>query len=148
MDILEALGLGVAAGLVGTVLMTMSQRVEMSFTGREPSTVPGQVAGRLLGRDPADDPGLEVRSAVVHWLHGISMGGVRGLLGATGLAAAPASLLFFALLWSGDALVYKVLGIADAPWRWKRADLVTDLIHKGLYAAVTSLAFLGLASTL
>lgn len=76
------------------------------------------------------------------------MGGVRGLLGATGLAAAPASLLFFALLWSGDALVYKVLGIADFPWRWKRADLVTDLFHKGLYAAVTSLAFLGLASTL
>lgn len=148
MGVLEALGLGLVAGLIGTAVLTLSESAEMSLTGREPSTVPAQVGARLLGRDLPTGPRLAAQNTVVHWLHGITMGAVRGLLAFTGLAAVPVTLLFFALLWSGDAIVYRLLGIADFPWRWEPGALATDLFHKGFYAVATSVAFLGLASLL
>ena len=47
-----ALGRGLVAGAVGTVAMTVSQRLEMAVTGREGSQVPGEVGASLLpGRD-------------------------------------------------------------------------------------------------
>lgn len=140
--VLEAVGYGLIAGLIGTIALTISEVTEMAITRREPSTVPGQVGAKLLGKDPATDPHLERRSSVVHWLHGTSMGAVRGLLALTGLGALAASTAFYVLLWGGDALLYKVLGIAPWPWRWDPRELATDLFHEGVYAAVTSVAFL------
>lgn len=45
------------------------------------------------------------------------------------------------MLWSGDALLYKSLGLADRPWRWTARDLATDVGHKAIYAAVTGLVY-------
>lgn len=143
-ELLEALVFGLIAGLIGTTALTLSERAEMAVTGRPPSTVPGQVAARLLGRDPDDDPGLERRSTVVHWSNGVVTGAVRGLLGLTGLALVPATIVFFLLFWGGGAATYKALGIAPWPWRWGTQELVIDVVHKGVYAVVTSLAFAAL----
>jgi len=146
MVVIEAVLLGLAAGFVGTMVLTLSERTEMALTGREPSMVPGQVGARLMGRD--DEPGLERRSTIVHWLHGVASGSIRGLLSLTGLGAVSASILFFVLVWSSDALVYRLLGIADVPWRWEGSALATDLFHKGVYAVATSAAFVVLQSAL
>ena len=44
---------GMVAGFVGTIAMSVSELLEMSVTGREGSTVPGQVGAHLLpGQDP------------------------------------------------------------------------------------------------
>ena len=43
MAIVEAVGLGLAAGVVGTIALTIAETVEMRITGRESSTIPGQV---------------------------------------------------------------------------------------------------------
>jgi hypothetical protein len=51
----------------------------------------------------------------------------------------------FATFWTGDVALYKVLGIAPAPWRWRRQELATDLFHKGVYALVTGAAYERLA---
>jgi len=58
--------------------------------------------------------------------------GLRGLKG---------FLTFFAMIWTGDALLYRVLSIADWPWRWTRAELATDVGHKALYALVTNSSY-------
>ena len=73
----------------------------------------------------------------VHWAHGIAMGALRGALDQGGLRGPEASLVHFALLWGGDAALYRALGIADVPWRWDADELASDLLHKGVYAAVT-----------
>lgn len=135
----RVLTLGPVAGLVGTAVMTLSQRVEMRASKRSPSTVPGQVGARLLGRDdPAD---VERLSPIAHWTHGATMGAARGLLGSIGLRGPAGTAAFFAVLWSGDALLYKSLGIADWPWRWTARDLATDVGHKAIYAAITGLVY-------
>lgn len=139
----RALALGVAAGLAGTAAMTATQAIEMRLTGREPSLVPGRVLAGLLRRD-AQGEELERLSVAMHWGHGIAMGALRGLMGHPG--GRVVGLGHFVGLWSGDGALYVALGVAPPPWRWELSALLTDLGHKGVYAAVTSAAYGRLAS--
>ena len=139
MNTQETLRRGLIAGTAGTVALTLAEHAEMKLSGREPSTVPGQVGAKLLGRDPDADAALIQRlSPVVHWTHGIALGAARGLLDAAGLSSRAATLAFYPLVWGGDALLYRALGIAPAPWRWSRGELLTDLFGKGVLAFATS----------
>jgi len=147
-DIFSAVIRGTVAGAVGTAAMTLSERVEMALTGRAGSQVPGQVGAHLV---PGKDPGLASDVAVlnlpVHWAHGISMGVLRGLLDAAGLRGSAATAVHFAVLWAGDAALYRGLGIADVPWRWSPGELGTDVLHKGVYAVVTGATYDALTSS-
>lgn len=143
MEILEAVGLGLAAGAIGTVALTVAEKLEMKVTGREPSTVPGQVGTKLAGRDPEANPALVKRlGPIVHWAHGVGLGAIRGLLDVAGLGPLAATLVFYPIVFAGDATLYKLLGIAPAPWRWTRAELATDLFGKGVLAFATSGAYI------
>ncbi len=140
MSAITAILMGMAAGLVGTVIMTISETLESRVTAREPSTVPGQVGSKLLGR-PLDGDSPKQLNGVVHWTHGIAMGAVRGLLGLAGLGALLATVLHFLIVWAGDVVLYRTLGIAPMPWRWTGQELITDLFHKGIYALATGITF-------
>lgn len=131
---------GAAAGALGTAAMTVTQAIEMRFTGRKASLVPGEVGARLA-RMKVRGRKKRRLSLGVHWAHGLNGGVVRGLIGLTPLSGASASAAHFAALWGSDVTLYMALGIAAAPWRWDRDELAVDLLHKGVYAAVTSAAF-------
>jgi hypothetical protein len=141
--LIGAVGRGLAAGVVGTTALTLAERAEMALTGREPSTVPGQVGARLTGQDaqPGSDA-VERLNPVVHWGHGVGMGVVRA--GLEGAGRRRATLAFFPMVWAGDAMLYRLLGIAQSPWRWSRRDLATDLFGKAVLAGATSAAFIAL----
>ena len=133
---------GMVAGAVGTVAMTVSERVEMSVSGRAPSTVPGQVGAHLVpGADPTNPSDVDRLGGPVPWGHGVAMGALRGVLDVAGLEGPAASAAHFALVWGGDAALYRSLGIADVPWRWSADELAADLLHKGVYAAVTGAVY-------
>lgn len=138
----RAVGVGVVAGAVGTVALTVAERLEMRVSGRAPSTVPGQVGASLTGHDPAADPALVERlNPAVHWAHGIGLGAVRGGLDRAGLSPLAATLAFYPMVFGGDAALYRALGIARAPWHWTRGELATDLFGKGVLAFATSAAY-------
>jgi hypothetical protein len=146
--LLSALSRGMVAGAVGTIAMTVSERLEMEVSGREASQVPGEVGAHLLpGQDPGSPADVARLNAPVHWMHGISMGAVRGALDVAGLRGAEASVAHFLLLWSGDAALYRALGVADVPWRWEADELASDVLHKGVYAAATGAVYDALAHT-
>ena len=147
MSIVGAVGRGLVAGVVGTAVMTVVQQADVAVSGRAPSAVPGQVGAHLLpGRDPRSTDDVHRLNLGVHWAHGLTMGAVRGLLATAGLRGATGTGAHFALLWVGDALLYKSLGIAEMPWRWSGRELVTDLAHKGIYTAVTGVTYDALAA--
>ena len=138
----RAAALGMVAGAVGTVAMTITQRVEMSLSGRAPSTVPGQVGAHLVpGADPAVPADVARLNGPVHWGHGIAMGALRGVLDVAGMRGPAATAAHFALVWGGDVALYRTLGIADAPWHWSADELRADLVGKGVYAAVTGAVY-------
>ena len=141
-SVARAAARGMLAGAVGTVAMTLTQRLEMSLSGRAPSTVPGQVGAHLLpGADPSAPDDVAHLNGPVHWGHGIAMGALHGVLDEAGLHGPSASAAHFALVWGGDAALYRALGIADVPWRWSGDELAADLLHKGVYAAVTGAVY-------
>lgn len=149
MHVTRAIGVGLAAGIVGTTALTVAEAAEMRLTGREPSLVPGQVGVRLLGRDPDAHPELVERlNPVVHWTHGVALGALRGLLDTTRLGSAATTLAFYPLVWGGDAALYHRLGVAPAPWRWSTGELATDLFGKGVLAFATSGAYHALRDAL
>lgn len=133
---------GMLAGAAGTLAMTATQHLEMALSGRQPSQVPGQVAAHLLpGRDPGTPAHVQQLNAPMHWAHGITMGAVRGALDGAGLQGPSATAAHFALVWGGDATLYRTLGIADVPWKWAPEEVATDLMHKGVYAVVTGAVY-------
>lgn len=132
---------GLFAGLIGTIVMTLSQMLEISITGRQPSTVPGQVGSKLFGLSPKNEHEMTSLSNKVHWVHGIALGAVFGLISLAEVIGVAAIAIFFALLWIGDALLYAALGIAPLPWHWKANELITDLFHKGVYAIATGITY-------
>ena len=141
-ELLGALARGMIAGAVGTVALTLSERLEMAITGREGSQVPGEVGAHLLpGKDPDAPSDVERLNTPVHWAHGIAMGGLRGLLDVGGVRGTAATAAHFALFWGSDAMLYRALGVADVPWRWSGDELASDVLHKGVYAAVTGAVY-------
>jgi hypothetical protein len=145
-DVVRAAARGIIAGAVGAAAMTLTQRLEMAVSGRAPSTVPGQVGAHLLpGADPRPVGDVARLNGLVHWGHGMTLGALRAALDGMGLRGPVASAAHFALLWSGDAALYRALGIADVPWRWSADELATDVLHKGVYAAVTGAVYDALA---
>lgn len=137
----SSLSKGALAGLIGTAAMTVAQEAEMRATGRAPSLVPGHVASKLMRLKPTDDGALARISIGMHWAHGMTMGTVRALVGRTGLRGPSAAAAHFALMWGGDVILYKTLGIAPWPWQWSAEELAPDVLHKGIYAAATSAAY-------
>lgn len=133
---------GMVAGVAGTIAMTLSERLEMTLSGRAPSQVPGQVGAHLLpGSDPNSASDVQRLNNPVHWAHGVAMGTLRAALDTAGLQGPAASAAHFALVWGGDAALYRALGIADVPWRWGADELASDVLHKGVYAAVTGTVY-------
>lgn len=141
-SMLTSLARGMVAGAAGTIAMTLTEFLEMTVSGREASTVPGQVGASLLpGKDPASSTDVQRLNSPVHWVHGITMGALRGVLDEAGIRGPAASAVHFALLWGGDAALYSALGVADVPWRWEADELTADLMHKGVHAAVTGAVY-------
>ena len=140
--LLRGLVRGMAAGAVGTVALTVAEQLDMKVTGRKSSAVPGQVGAHLLpGKDPHSAVDVASLNTSVHWVHGISMGALRGVLDAAGVRGSTATAAHFALLWGGDAALYKALSIAEAPWKWSGSELASDVISKGVYAVVTGVIY-------
>jgi hypothetical protein len=143
-NIAGAVGRGIVAGVAGTAALTLSEKIEQSFTKRQTSMVPAEVGAKVTGVEPESEADAAKLNWAVHWSHGVTMGAVRGLLGATSLSATTASVLHLPLVWGGDAALYATLGVAPAPWKWGGQELATDLWHKGVLSVVTSLTFIAL----
>ncbi len=132
---------GALAGLIGTAAMTAAQAAEMRVSGRPPSMVPGHVASKLLNLEPKDDADLARISIRMHWAHGMTQGVLRALVAKLGLRGPAAMGVHFALMWPGDAMLYKALGISPWPWEWSAGELAPDVLHKGFYVVATSVAY-------
>jgi hypothetical protein len=138
----EAIGKGVAAGLVGTAAMTVSSTLEMKRRGRQPSSAPAAAAAKVLGVEPVGEREKARFSNIVHWGYGTSWGAVRGLLAATGLNGAKASATFYGTVWGSELVMLPTLDIGVPPaWEWGAKEVAIDAFHHLVYAGATSVAY-------
>ncbi len=134
-------GVGLAAGLVGTVAMTVSSTVEMKLRKRSGSDAPAQAAGKVIGVEPAGEDEKTRFSTLVHWGYGTGWGAARGVLATLGLRGAPAAGAHFAMVWGSEQIMLPSLDVAPPATRWGVSEVAIDAWHHLVYAAATSAAY-------
>lgn len=127
---------GLLAGIAGVAAMTLGEKIEQALTGRPNSFVPARTLEHLLGRPETDGLGM---NWAMHWGQGIVLGPVRAAMAARGVRGPAGSFLFLNLRLLNDQTLENATGVGAPPWTWPLSEQLVDLLHKGVYAAVTGL---------
>ncbi len=144
-DVAADIGLGLVAGAAGTAAMTATSTLAHRIRGKEPSTAPAEAVEKVVRVRPADEQAERRLGTAAHVAYGVGWGIPRGLLAAAGVAAIPASVLHFALVWGAGLTMLPGLDIAPPPNRWGLGELALDATHHVVYAAAAGAAFAFLA---
>lgn len=134
-------GLGVAAGLGGTAVMTVFQKViEMPISGREDSYAPAIFAEEVLGVHARSRRGRTVLNYAVHFALGTMWGAAYGVTAHLGVRGPRAVATVFGIVYSGDVLLNTALGLYR-PLEWSRRDWIIDVTDKLVQAGATGAVF-------
>jgi hypothetical protein len=136
-----AAGVGLAAGLAGTVAMTASSTIEMKLRGRSGSSAPAQAAGKVLGVRPKGEKENKRFATLVHWGYGTGWGAVRGILACLGLPAPAATAAHLAAVWGTEQVTLPALGVAPPLPQWGAKEIAIDAWHHLVYAGATGAAY-------
>ena len=136
-----AIGIGLMAGLAGTVAMTISQMIEMKITGRKPSDSPAKAAREVFDIKPVTESKSGKVSNEIHLVYGTSLGMVRGSLSLIGLKGLPASLIHLITVWGGEMIMLPALRVAPPVTKEKPGEIAIEGLHQLVYAITTGLVF-------
>ncbi len=139
--IAEDVGKGLVAGLAGTLAITVSQTIEMKITGRKPSTVPADAAGKALGVQATGDAEKQRFATIVHFGYGTLWGVPRGLLGAAAVSGAPATLLHFLEVWGAGLVMLPSLGLSPPVTEWENGQVAVEGVHHLVYAIAANTVY-------
>ena len=142
---LEALALGIVAGLAGTALMTGYQELVGRLRGGADEKAPRRwgdaPAPAQVGKKIADAVEKKVTLAdapkltnTVHWAYGTSWGAAYGLAEGT-FSSRPLShgLGFGSFVWGFSYATMVPLGIFEPPWKYPPKELAIDLSYHLVY---------------
>lgn len=141
----EKIAVGLAAGAVGTIVMTIGQKAEMVATGRAPSPTPSKAVEEVTGIELSKD--AEQRASTpIHFAYGTALG--AGLAALHGVKEPLRTLGFFAGAYGSGQLLLTQLGLAKPPQEQEPVELATELGHHLVYAATAGLAYSALSTWL
>jgi hypothetical protein len=134
-------GLGILAGLAGTVVMTAFQElIEKPVTGRGDSFAPADFAEKVSGVHPTTKQGRKRLNWATHFALGGMWGSAYGIAAYAGLRGPQAIAAVFATVYTGDVLLNTELGLYE-PAKWSGRDWTIDLTNKFVQAAATGVIF-------
>ena len=133
------IGVGLIAGMAGTVAITVSQMIEMRITNRKAGLGPANAVGKTL--DIQAKPGSKHRFATeIHWVYGTLWGVLRGLLGVAGAGSLAASAAHFTAVTTAGMAMAPLEGQPPVT-EWNAKEVAIDLLHHAVYAAVVGCVF-------
>ena len=136
-----AIGVGLMAGLAGTIAMTVCQRIDMKITGRKGSTTPATAVREALDIKPVSESQSKELSTRVHWVYGTSWGVFRGLIHLLGLKGLAASSTHFAAVWTTELIMLPSLRVAPPVTKESPQTIAKDAFYHAVYACATGLVF-------
>jgi hypothetical protein len=138
---------GVAAGLAGTTVMTVTLKLEQAL--RRPSPLPVDydasshvvtAASTVLGYRPRSRAGRAVLFGVVHWGYGSAVGAAYPLLRSRLQHRAAALAVFYAGCQAMAMTLFPTAGDTPPPWRWRHDILLSSLAQHAVYAVTVCAA--------
>ncbi len=140
-SVAATVGRGVLAGLAGTAVMTAFQKfVEMPVTKRGDSYAPADFAEKVLPVHPRTGRDRKRLNYVTHFGLGTLWGAAYGVAACAGLRGQRAVAAVFAVVYTGDVLLNKALGLYE-PSSWSSRDVAIDVIDKLVQAQATGAVF-------
>jgi hypothetical protein len=136
---LKPISIGLLAGLAGTIVMTLGQKLEMRLTGREGSDDPAEAVEDLTGEKVEDQRQKQALTNAVHFAYGTALGTTLAAL--DGVKEPARTALFFAGAWGLGALIETWLHPDQPVTQWDAQQLATDIGHHIVYAAAASFAY-------
>lgn len=136
---------GLAAGLVGTAVMTLAQKIKNKQSGEGPSLTPAKAIEKITGVEPENEAEERRLANAVHFAYGTSWGLARAGMSAIGLRGLPATMALFGLVMGAAAVMLPRMGLAPRVREWTPKQLASDALMHGIYAFGTSAAFRVLA---
>ncbi|MCH7529750.1 hypothetical protein IIB50_01395 [Patescibacteria group bacterium] len=138
---------GFLAALLGTIVMTVGQEIEMRMSGRSISHTPAIAVFKILKFNFNKLSKLEkgIASYTAHFAYGTAFGLVIAILYLIGFKSFSAiGVVYFLVVWIQGLIVVPFLGIVGPPWTWGSETLITEFVHKAIYAVATTAIFLSL----
>ena len=136
---LQRVGLGLAAGLVGTIVMTLGQKAEMALTDRPPSKEPAEAVEKISGIDVQDDHKEALLSTGVHFAYGIALG--AGLAAIDEVPEPARTALYLAGAQATGMALLQALDLDGKPSEWDAKTAAIDVGHHIVYAIAAGLAY-------
>ncbi|KAM7193666.1 hypothetical protein V8F20_008303 [Naviculisporaceae sp. PSN 640] len=131
------LGLGLASGLIGGTIMTLTQKGEQSLTSRPNSYVPARTLERLIGVRAQTDLQLWGLNMAMHYGQGAVAGMVRAYMSWRGVRGPFADLMFVGVRLLLDQTLENWTGVGALPWTWPVEEQILDILHKTVFAVAT-----------
>ncbi|MBF8965518.1 hypothetical protein I0P70_19870 [Pontibacter sp. FD36] len=142
------IGIGLIAGLVGTVVMTAAQMLEMQFSGRKPSDTPYQAVKKTFGIETKTEEDKELVSNITHFAYGSTWGVPRGLMAAFGAKGAVGTTAHFGAVWGAEIVMLPMMDISEPIYTWKPNVIAEDAMYHGVYVLATGITADALANWL
>ncbi|CAN5891328.1 hypothetical protein BH24BAC1_BH24BAC1_26160 [soil metagenome] len=133
------IGIGIVAGLVGTVVMTAAQMIEMQFSGREPSDTPYKAVKKAFGLEAQSDEAKELISNVTHFAYGTTLGIPRGLLAAFGTDRLAGTTAHFGAVWGTELSLLPAMEVMEPVTEWEPKAIAEDAMFHAIYALAVGL---------
>jgi hypothetical protein len=138
---------GIIAGVAGTTVMTLSEKLEQVLSGRPDSYIPAHTVERFLGLPTKPDSERTWMNWAAHWGLGVLPAALRGIMAESGMRGPLASTMFWITRTTTDELGENLAGVGKPPWSWRAALASVDVLHKAVYAFATGAVADALAST-
>jgi hypothetical protein len=141
------LGRGLFAGFIGTAAMSVSQMFEMKLTKRKGSDTPLQAVGKVLGIPVLDLMPVmklllkEKLVNIIHYSYGTAWGGVRGVIGSTGLKGTLADAIHFSSVLGTELVMLPKLHLAPPVKKLDAQTISVSGVHHIVYALVSGVVF-------
>ncbi len=139
-----AIGVGLIAGLAGTIVMTICQKIDMKITGRKASHTPVNAVRETLDIKPVSESKTNEVSNKIHWVYGTSLGIARGMISLFGLKGLAANSAFFATVWGNELFMLPYLRVAPPVTKETVETIGKDALFHLVYAFSAGLVFEGI----
>lgn len=128
------IGIGLVSGLVGTLVMTAAQMIEMKISGREPSDTPYKAVKKTFGIEAQTDADKELVSNVTHYAYGSTWGIPRGLMAVFGIHPAAGTSAHFGTVWGTELSMLPAMDVVEPVTTWKPKAIAEDAMFHAIYA--------------
>lgn len=133
-QIAAGIGIGIVSGLIGTLVMTGAQMIEMQISGREPSDTPYKAVKKTFGIEAQTEESKELVSYVTHFAYGSTWGIPRGLLATFGAKGIKGTSTHFGAVWGTELSMLPAMDVMEPVTTWKPKAIAEDALFHAIYA--------------